>query len=78
MTDQGPIPKYSGYFLTVNVNRNLFDPQHTQLSWLVEIPENTAVGTVVLTITGYDNDTKVRTMLANVSCIDYARDIFLS
>jgi len=59
VTDMGPIPKSSGYFLIVNVNRNLYAPVHNQQVWNLQINEDQSVGSVIQTIGGYDNDTKV-------------------
>lgn len=59
VTDKGPIPKFSSQFLTVIVDRNLFAPAHNQQTWSLVVSEDIAVGSVIETIQGYDNDTKV-------------------
>jgi len=56
----GPIPKFSSRWVTINVNRNLFAPRHTQTTWSKDIMEDLPVGSSVIQVFGYDNDTKVR------------------
>lgn len=41
------------------MNRNLYPPEHLQSQWIIQISEDHAVGQVIETISGRDNDTKV-------------------